>query len=284
MADIQALEEQTLPFYDRKRYYPVKIGRIFNDRYRTIARIGYGAYSTVWLAWDLRVNAYASLKVCIRAAHSQSFLRIDTPAGSHYCIVSKPQGNSARVLQEVFPDENVPKILNVLMEIEDDTSLKDIEKRETENPSISVDRWMSDLYRAAEVFLQLPWGYPVDIWSVGIMILELMEGKNFLNPLDRVHNHFVLPLALAQYIGYLGPPPPEIICQSPLFDFWISEPPMPKTSLEEIVTTIPRGEEKDQFLRFIRNILTWHREARLTSNEVILDEWLTRHVPWWHAF
>ena len=84
-AHSQAIEEQTLPLYQRKYYYPVKIGQVFNDRYRAIAKLGYGAYSTVWLAWDersyptrivlitapiadlkYRANEYASLKVSVR--------------------------------------------------------------------------------------------------------------------------------------------------------------------------------------------------------------------------
>lgn len=48
----QAIEEQALPFYYEKDYYPVKIGQFLNDRYRIIAKLGYGAYSTVWLASD----------------------------------------------------------------------------------------------------------------------------------------------------------------------------------------------------------------------------------------
>lgn len=32
------------------------------------------------------------------------------------------------------------------------------------------DWWMPDLYRAPEILLQLPWGCPVDMWSVGIMV------------------------------------------------------------------------------------------------------------------
>lgn len=44
------LEEQTLPLFHRKRYYPVRIGHLLNDKYRIISKLGYGAYSTVWLA------------------------------------------------------------------------------------------------------------------------------------------------------------------------------------------------------------------------------------------
>jgi serine/threonine-protein kinase SRPK3 len=57
---------------------------------------------------------------------------------------------------------------------------------------------------------------------------------------------------------------------------WISKPPIPKTSLEDFVTTIPPGEEKEMFLRFIRKILTWDPEVRATSSEIIQDEWLMR--------
>lgn len=48
----QAIEEQTLPFYHMKYYYPVQIGQVFIDRHRIIAKLGYSAYSTVWLGWD----------------------------------------------------------------------------------------------------------------------------------------------------------------------------------------------------------------------------------------
>lgn len=53
--------------------------------------------------------------------------------------------------------------------------------------------------------------------------LELMEGKNLFDPIDRANNQYVLPLALAQYIGYLGPPPPEMIRKSPRFSTYFDE-------------------------------------------------------------
>lgn len=49
-----------------------------------------------------------------------------------------------------------------------------------------------------------------------------------------------------------------------------------QTSLEDFVTTIPPGKEKDLFLSFIRKILTWDPEARFTANELIRDEWLMK--------
>lgn len=58
----QRVEEQTLPLYQQKRYYPVKIGEVFNGRYRILAKLGYGAYSTVWLARDEKYGARYGVK------------------------------------------------------------------------------------------------------------------------------------------------------------------------------------------------------------------------------
>ena len=96
---------------------------------------------------------------------------------------------------------------NVLSEMEDDTDLRDIEDLEAQDPSIpfisdgvpvyktrpsvpelsgvpiltdfgkmrpaepvNIEWCMPDLYRAPEVLLKLPWSFPVDIWSIGIMV------------------------------------------------------------------------------------------------------------------
>ncbi|KAF2813565.1 kinase-like protein [Mytilinidion resinicola] len=381
------MEEQTLPRYNQKHYYPVNIGDTFKDRYRIIAKLGFGAYSTVWLARDEKSKEYTSLKVCIQddtetspilneikmlrrladvakqplkpghddhagqlfTRFARDIFEIQGPTGRHHCIAMKPQGNSVRTLQERSADGKLPKLLvrsiihrlwfsinwlhagcgvvhtditpkNVLMESRDDTIFKDIEDEESREPSVpivtdrgpvyphrpsklelsgipilsdfgsmrllepmSTDWWMPDLYRAPEVLLKLPWEGHVDYWSMGVMTLELLEAKNLFDPIDRVDHRYVLPIALAQYIGYLGPPPLEMIKQSPLFSEyfdadgnWAYDYPIPKTSLEEFVTVIPPGEEKDLFLKYIRKQLTWDPEARVGSADIIFDDWLMR--------
>ena len=49
----QLIEEETLPYYKAEQFYPVRIGEIFNSIYQVIGKLGYGAYSTVWLCRDL---------------------------------------------------------------------------------------------------------------------------------------------------------------------------------------------------------------------------------------
>jgi hypothetical protein len=46
---------EVLPHYNARHFFPVEPGKIFRDRYETIAKLGYGGGSTVWLARDLNL-------------------------------------------------------------------------------------------------------------------------------------------------------------------------------------------------------------------------------------
>lgn len=50
----QKVEEEELPDYVADRFYPVRLGEVFHDRYQTIAKLGFGSSSIIWLARDLR--------------------------------------------------------------------------------------------------------------------------------------------------------------------------------------------------------------------------------------
>jgi len=54
-AQTRAFSEEPLSRYCTGGYHPVLIGDVFNGgKYRVIRKLGYGAYSTVWLAHDLK--------------------------------------------------------------------------------------------------------------------------------------------------------------------------------------------------------------------------------------
>ena len=46
-------EEEKLKWYSPEKFYPVRIWEVFNQRYQVVGKLGYGAYSTVWLCRDL---------------------------------------------------------------------------------------------------------------------------------------------------------------------------------------------------------------------------------------
>ena len=50
----QPVEEEDLPDYKADRFYPVKLGDVFQDRYQIMAKLGFGSSSTSWLARDLK--------------------------------------------------------------------------------------------------------------------------------------------------------------------------------------------------------------------------------------
>ena len=47
------IEEERVPWYNPKDFYPVCIGEVFHSRYQVVGKLGYGGYSTVWLCHDL---------------------------------------------------------------------------------------------------------------------------------------------------------------------------------------------------------------------------------------
>lgn len=48
------IEEERLPHYHMKNYYPTTLGDIIHGHYQVVAKLGFGTTSTVWLARDLR--------------------------------------------------------------------------------------------------------------------------------------------------------------------------------------------------------------------------------------
>ncbi|KAB8259967.1 kinase-like protein [Aspergillus pseudonomiae] len=128
-----SLDEETLPTYQPEKYYPVNQGEILNDRYQTLAKIGYGVTSTVWLAKDLVTPTYVVLKIYLTGQSTdhereldiykhmnleeskhpgRSFIRklldhfyIQGSYGSHVCLVHDPLGTSADLLVKMSPGQ-----------------------------------------------------------------------------------------------------------------------------------------------------------------------------------
>lgn len=53
------VEEETIPGYDSKRFYPVNPGQVLRGQYKVLTKLGWGSTSTVWLAEDTSRYALA---------------------------------------------------------------------------------------------------------------------------------------------------------------------------------------------------------------------------------
>ncbi|KAK4057106.1 hypothetical protein OIO90_002006 [Microbotryomycetes sp. JL221] len=64
-------EEEKLSDYEAGGYHPVRIGEVYgpNGRYVIVRKLGWGHFSTVWLARDTQVNKHVALKVVKSATH-----------------------------------------------------------------------------------------------------------------------------------------------------------------------------------------------------------------------
>lgn len=55
--------EEELKEYVKDGYHPVHVGETFKDRYRILRKLGWGAFSTVWLSHDMRNNKFVAIKI-----------------------------------------------------------------------------------------------------------------------------------------------------------------------------------------------------------------------------
>ncbi|KAM3499839.1 hypothetical protein MY10362_006930 [Beauveria mimosiformis] len=137
---------------------------------------------------------------------------------------------------------------------------------------------MPDVYRAPEVILGMEWSSKVDLWSVGVMIWDLLEGKRLFYAKkdglldDEQH--------LAEMVSLMGNPPPEFLQRSEIcarfFDDagnWKGSIPIPDQSFEDRITQV-QGEDKELLLGFVRSVLCWLPEKRPTAEEMAYDDFL----------
>lgn len=156
----------------------------------------------------------------------------------------------------------------------------------------------SRFYRAPEVILGARYGMPIDMWSLGCILAELLTGFPLLPGEDEADQ-------LACIMELLGMPPQRLLEQSKRAKNFISSKGYPRyctASTQADGTTVlrgglsrrgkPRGPpgskdlkralkgcEDPLFLDFIRCCLEWDPEARMTPSAALRHAWLRRRLP-----
>ncbi|KAI9747830.1 MAG: hypothetical protein M4579_007378, partial [Chaenotheca gracillima] len=124
--------------YRPGKFHPVNFEDVFKEgRYRVIRKLGYGSFSTVWLAKDQELERFVALKILSADAASSAdteleflkYLSLEVPQGParkhvmsyldmfdhrgpngvHRCIVFEPMGPNADSMVEELP-ANKPKM------------------------------------------------------------------------------------------------------------------------------------------------------------------------------
>ena len=67
--DSDSSEDEGMPDYKFGGYHPMHVGEVLIERYLIIQKLGWGHFSTVWLAKDIKYNTYVALKIQRSASH-----------------------------------------------------------------------------------------------------------------------------------------------------------------------------------------------------------------------
>lgn len=156
----------------------------------------------------------------------------------------------------------------------------------------------SRFYRAPEVILGGKYGMPIDMWSLGCIIAELLTGCPLVPGEDEGDQ-------LSCIIELLGMPPQRIIDQSKRAKNFISSKGLPRYCTETIMPdgstqltggrskrgkprgppgsktmqTALKGCDDPLFLDFIHRCLDWDPASRMTPESALNHAWLRRRVP-----
>ncbi|KAF2225825.1 kinase-like domain-containing protein [Elsinoe ampelina] len=380
-------EEDRFPNFATGDYYPVHPGTLYDNRYKVVAKLGFGTTSTVWLAQDLKRRLdplhwlrpkYTVLKFLTASASSNATVvgevassnQLSTGNPSHLgkqylrlplrtfdlwwsgrkypCLVQEPMRESLGSFRRHFPDRCVPRQLirpvleillqgldymhrccglihtdlhpaNILVGIEDPAIIEELLQRVSsiyagkssdEHPvypsytfgalrgppshpkiadfGLAVDARKKhthaiqpDRLRAPEVTLGTEWDAKVDVWSLGVMMWDLLEGHPLFEAREDETGEYSALLHLREMHALLGPPPRSLLRRSPyaevLYDDkgLLRDAPLPveEKDLANTVTKLD-GEDKVEFLRIMRKMLQWDPDDRPSAAELLEDPWM----------
>jgi serine/threonine-protein kinase SRPK3 len=102
----EEVEEETLSGYCPKKYYPVRLGEIFERRYQVVGKLGYGTTSTVWLAHDL-LSVITILMGWMQMPKQRFLLTTYSPRQSRYVTLKIYVSGSSRTRElEIYDHLN----------------------------------------------------------------------------------------------------------------------------------------------------------------------------------
>ncbi|EPQ55006.1 kinase-like protein [Gloeophyllum trabeum ATCC 11539] len=143
-----------------------------------------------------------------------------------------------------------------------------------------LTHWIQpDDFRAPEVTLGAPWSYSADMWNVGAMLWNLLEGETLCAGRD-ARGEYDAGRQLAQITSLLGPAPKALLQRGSDTElFYDSDGDLKGTqaeprALEDTVHAL-EGEDKALFLDFAGRMLRWLPEERATAGELLEHPWLS---------
>lgn len=156
----------------------------------------------------------------------------------------------------------------------------------------------SRFYRAPEVILGAKYGMPIDMWSFGCILAELLTGYPLFPGEDEGDQ-------LATIIEIFGMPPQKLLESSKRAHNFVSSKGYPRycsatigangqielaggrskrgkyrgpPASKSLITAL-KGCDDELFIDFLKKCLDWEPANRLTPSQALRHNWLQRHIP-----
>ncbi|KAI9039313.1 uncharacterized protein KD926_009755 [Aspergillus affinis] len=141
---------------------------------------------------------------------------------------------------------------------------------------------LAEIYRAPEVILDAGYSYSADIWSLGVMLWDLLEGKKPFKEVDPLqvqgYDEFN---RLGRISALLGSPPRKLLekgsrthlLYKPDGQFKGTAIAPSNFNFEKSIYNT-YNENKSMFVEFVRRMIKWNPDERTTAKELLEDPWL----------
>ncbi|KAJ5956297.1 hypothetical protein N7501_010576 [Penicillium viridicatum] len=295
------VDEERCPDYTPQDYYTARPGETLGNNYQLLAKIGWGMSSTVWLARDIRREITIDLKLANILMTFENEKAI--PRFIQEQVLKSPMHHKSNPVTNHttyqsyngFGRMDVKDVGNVLPKITDFGSawlfVVDPETKSQNQPVITYPI-QPNYYRAPEVVLGYGWDCSADIWNFGVLVWNIIEGTELFTQVEDANGRYDPKSHLAEMIALLGPPPKEVgkscknareVFGGPYFDEegkFLHQELVPNRKLEDTIQSID-DSEREIFLSFARDMLTWVPSERKTARELTEHPFLNfgGHVP-----
>ncbi len=127
----------------------------------------------------------------------------------------------------------------------------------------------SRFYRAPEVILGGEYACPVDMWSLGCVLAEIVVGLP-LFPAESEQEQVRL------HVQALGPPPPAFLARCSRSGLFF-HPDMDEVEVDGLDSLV--GEEDPDFKALLRGLLEWDPEQRITPQQALTHPFILKGLP-----
>lgn len=136
------------------------------------------------------------------------------------------------------------------------------------------DYIQSRFYRAPEVIIGLPYGPPMDLWSLAAIIVELLTGKPIFPGANEAEQ-------ISRYVEVLGLPPLEMVKNGKQSMRYFTESGILKQSVgkkkispKSVSLSKLTGLRNSSLLDFLSKCFVWDQNKRITARDALQHPWV----------